>query len=297
MADQDHLAHVVLASYYAVSNSAPSIARATIERMEDPSPPGPARTPRISVVRVLARLVDRTIFPLPLPIRISMRVHTPPGEHGLSAALFPLLGAFGGAISVAAAHGALRLWPAALAAVLAWIVQSLVFVFDYDGLVDCADALPIRRKREDIMRIFKDPNMGAFGGTALLLVAGGQLAAVASVPTSRLIATLWVTAVVSRWGQLVVAYRAKPAYEKSTAKPFIDGLRAPHFAFATLATAAITYLLLDWQLATAVLASATLVALAGRYLSVVRLGGVVGDVMGAVSSLVALTTLLVAATR
>ena len=98
----------------------------------------------------------------------------------------------------------------------------------------------MRRKREDILRIWKDPAMGALGGTGLVLLVAGQFAAIVTVPTAPLLPALFGTAVNSRRAQVVVVHKAAPAYEKSTAKPFIDELGWPHFLAATAATCAVS---------------------------------------------------------
>ncbi len=83
---------------------------------------------------------------------------------------FPLAGALVGAAGAALALGALRLWPAAVAATLAVAATVwLTAAFHEDGLADTFDGLLGAAAREKALVIMKDSRIGSYGAVVLVL--------------------------------------------------------------------------------------------------------------------------------
>jgi adenosylcobinamide-GDP ribazoletransferase len=195
---------------------------------------------------------------------------------------FPVVGACIG-LAVAAVYAGARVLlpplPAATLAVAAGI--GLTGAFHEDGLGDTADAFGGGRDREHTLGILKDPRLGTFGvlavAASLLLRAG----AVAALAPAAALAALPAAHALSR-ATVVAAMRSFPAAAGA-------GLGASTWAAlsrrqALLGTAtglAIALVLLGNVALWAAAASAVAAWLLAR-LAVRRIGGVTGDVLGAI---------------
>jgi adenosylcobinamide-GDP ribazoletransferase len=194
---------------------------------------------------------------------------------------FPLVGLGIGALLAGVAWAASWLFPPAVTAVLVVALwAALTGALHLDGLADCGDGLlpPVSRERR--LEIMRDPRVGAFGATVLVLVLLLKAAALASLAVTwpaLLLAPLW-----ARWLLLVAARRpsARPGGMGASLGPVLDARR---LALAALLPIVLTGGVGVWHwpviaaTGTALLASLGVLWLAQR-----RLGGVTGDVFGAV---------------
>ena len=217
-------------------------------------------------------------------------------------AFYPLTGALigGGLAGLAYLLGMSRLpltaplLPAALI-LAAWV--GITGGLHLDGWADCCDALFVPASRERRLEILRDPRLGSFGGIGLAMLLVVKLAAIQGIvalPERRLL--LFVIPPAARWA-LVLAARAFPlARPDGMAASFRKGLGARELVVATvtvLLVAALSTALTGWR-ALIPLAVAPLVMLVMARLAVGRLGGLTGDVYGAIVEL-AETAALVAA--
>jgi adenosylcobinamide-GDP ribazoletransferase len=118
---------------------------------------------------------------------------------------FPLVGVAVGAVVGGAWWAAGRLWPAAVAAVVAVAVDAAVTgCLHLDGLADAADGLLPAVDRRRRFEIMADPRVGAFGAVALVVALTMRTTALAVVTAHPLaVVGLWcgsrtVMAVVAR---------------------------------------------------------------------------------------------------
>jgi adenosylcobinamide-GDP ribazoletransferase len=106
---------------------------------------------------------------------------------------FPLVGVVVGALVGTVWWAAGRLWPAAVAALLATCADAAITgCLHLDGLADAADGLlaPVDAGRR--LEIMADPRVGAFGAVTLVLVLGLRVGALAAAPARPLVlAGLW----------------------------------------------------------------------------------------------------------
>jgi len=232
-----------------------------------------------------------TVVAVPPPARVDRRV------GGLAMALAPAVGALLGAVA------ALVLWAGGLvlgellAALLAvGALAVLTRLIHWDGLADLADGLGSGRPADGALQVMRRGDVGPFGVVAVVAVLGVQVAATAEVGPAGLVAAV----VLGRWGLPLACRSGVPA-----ARP--DGLGAAVAGAVTgvlLAAAGTGTLLLLAVVgyagpvpglalvAAAVAATAWAIALAA--VAVRRLGGITGDVLGAVvesTTAVALLTL------
>lgn len=114
-----------------------------------------------------------------------------PNERTLS--WFPLVGIAVGAVVGTAWWVAGRVWPAALAAVIAVAVDAAVTgCLHLDGLADAADGLLPAVGRARRLEIMADPRIGAFGAVVLVLVLSLRVTALAvTVARPLVVVGLW----------------------------------------------------------------------------------------------------------
>ena len=197
------------------------------------------------------------------------------------------------------ATGPGRLLGAALAvAVIAVLTGGL----HLDGLADTADGLGSRRPAAAALDIMRRPDIGPMGVGALLLLLLVQVSAIAAVPRPSLAAAALVLAEVTGRVSVVIA-TAAPAARPGGFGALVAGRttaaeRALTVAALACAVAAAGLTFGGPQLAVGGLAAALAGLLAGRLLqrtAQLRLGGMTGDVFGAILQVSATAVLLVAA--
>ena len=179
----------------------------------------------------------------------------------------------------------------------------------YDGLMDVADAFLGRRSREERLRIMKDSHVGAMGVTVIILLLVVELSAIYALPVHVVgssgrfrWAALLVFPVLGRWVMAYLCVRFPYARAEGTAAPMVRESRLRHLALATaLAVAALVgsfVFLVNIPLLIAVLFvfSLAFAELLGRIFSR-SLGGITGDVIGAVGMLSECLILIILASR
>jgi adenosylcobinamide-GDP ribazoletransferase len=200
---------------------------------------------------------------------------------------FPLVGAVIGAIVGGSWWLAARVWPAAVAAVVAVGVDAAITgAMQLEGLAHTMDGLIPSADRARRLEIMADRRIGAFGSVALLLVLALRIVTL-SATTSRPLAViaLWIG---SRTLMAVIASTVSNAHEAQ-----IPGGGAPSSFVRDSSTSASVISAYGLALATAcavlgfgsrgiaMLGAEVIVALAVTWLAVRRLGGYTGEVLGA----------------
>ncbi|HSR29608.1 MAG TPA: adenosylcobinamide-GDP ribazoletransferase [Anaerolineae bacterium] len=230
-----------------------------------------------------------------LPVRGAHQLNE--SDWGRATAWYPAVGLVLGALLAGLDWGLGWLLPGGVVSALllvAWV--ALTGALHLDGFVDCCDALLASVSRERRLEILRDVHVGAFGvvGAVLLLlvkyVTLATLPAVVRLPALLLIPTL------GRWGMtgavLLFPYARSGAGLGQKAKA---GAGSGQLAIATLTALAAAglawWLGLGWSaLALLILTAVAVLALGGWVQS--KLGGLTGDVYGAICELVETTSLL-----
>jgi len=206
---------------------------------------------------------------------------------------FPVVGA-GVGLAVAGVYAAalqlLPPLPAAAVAVVAGV--CLTGAFHEDGLGDTADAFAGGWDRDSTLRILQDPRLGTFGVLAVAASLLLRVAAVAALAPAAALAALPAAHALSRAGA-VAAMATLPAAGTglgATSTRSLSRRRALAGAAAGLAVAlALLGAAAAWAAAATALAAYLLGRLARR-----RIGGVTGDVLGAIQQLGEILVLLAA---
>ena len=201
---------------------------------------------------------------------------------------FPVVGLVVGALVGGSWWVAGRVWPPAVAALVAVAADAaLTGGLHLDGLADSADGLipPVSRERR--FEIMADPRVGAFGVVALVVVLGLRVATLAATPAKVLaVAGLWCG---SRTLMATVARTQPYAHsDGGTASAFVAPGAARQTFVARYGVAAYGLALAFGLavLATGVRGIAVVAAEIAAGVAVVwfarrRLGGYTGDVLGA----------------
>jgi adenosylcobinamide-GDP ribazoletransferase len=206
---------------------------------------------------------------------------------------FPLVGACVGAATAGSFVLALKLWPAAVAAVLA-IAFGLLLTggFHEDGATDATDGLGGGWTRERVLEIMKDSRIGAYGAMALWCLLALRWASLVAFERKALLA-LPLAMALGRWS-IAFLLRLLPPIGQGLAKEVHKGLGWGAYLAASLFAGAFAlaarHLGLPHVLQ-AVAASAVAALLWALYLRR-RLGGHSGDLLGAGNQLVEAAALL-----
>ena len=183
-----------------------------------------------------------------------------------------------------------------LAAVLAvTTLAALTRGLHLDGLADLADGLGSRQPAARALEIMTRSDIGPFGVVALVLTLAVQVAALAQAQALGRGVPAVITAVVT--GRLALTWacrRGVPAAPGAVLGALVAGTVRPAVAAvitaAALAAAAAAGLIFGIALVAGLAAALALTALAVR-----RLGGITGDVLGALAEVATAVCLLVTA--
>ena len=220
-------------------------------------------------------------------------VRSAPDDLAAAVVWFPVVGALIGAAVGGVAAGLGEIVPTAVAAAVAVLFGVAVTgAFHEDGLADTADALAGGWTRERRLEILADPRHGSYGVAALCGSIVLRVVAVAALAPAAAFAGLVAAHALGR-GAAVVAMGVVPL-----AKP--DGLGAGYARSVTTRRAAaagivalgIAALASGWwagPLAVAAVAAAALVA----FFAWRTIGGITGDVLGAIEQLAECAVLVV----
>jgi adenosylcobinamide-GDP ribazoletransferase len=226
--------------------------------------------------------------------RIPVRLREPV-DHARVVPWFGVVGAAIGGVVGGVAAGLGELIPTAVAAACAVAVGLLVTgAFHEDGLADVADAFGGGWTVERRLEILKDSRHGTYGVAALCTSIVVRVVALASIAgPAAILASVVAAHTLGRCAAVGAMVSAPPATDSGLGVSAAAALRPVPTSLGLLAGVTITALLCGWWtlpfLGTAIVGAAAVVALAVR-----KIGGVAGDVLGAVEQVVECLVLVVA---
>ena len=169
-----------------------------------------------------------------------------------------------------------------------------------DGLMDSADGLFSGREREKILEIMKDSRAGSFGVVAMILVAAIEISALtelANLSTWFLCAGIYCAPIIGRLMMVVTIGSFPYARATGMGKAFAQFTTRRTIIFATLET--ILFLLplnfidkIFFFSAAAASLAALIVTWRFATFATKKIGGVTGDIYGAVTMLTEMFTLI-----
>ncbi|MGD9705037.1 MAG: adenosylcobinamide-GDP ribazoletransferase [Acidimicrobiia bacterium] len=202
-----------------------------------------------------------------------------------------LLGLVGGGVFAAASE---VLTPAVSAALSLVVTALLTGAFHHDGLADIADAFGGGWDRDQRLAIMRDSRHGTYGVMALVLSTAVQFSSLASMTAAWGLAALVAAHTLGRAAVIVVLVTTRPARDDGLGTDYSAGLgRSAVFVGAVIGVG-ITLLVLGLWAGLAVgavsLTSIAVVVLAQR-----KIGGMSGDVLGAIEQVGECAVLVVVA--
>ncbi len=216
---------------------------------------------------------------------------------------FPVVGLILGAILVAAdlllrsvdsmvTQGDSTLPPLLSAVLLTVILVVLTRALHLDGFMDCCDALFGGFDRKRRLEILRDPHVGAFAVTGVVCLLLLKASAILALPQAGRLWVLLLFPCLSRWA-VVLAMELFP-YVRSggIGTPFLNNTRRWQVAFALLVTV-IAALVIAGVAGLVLVAVTSAVAWCVGAWASKQLGGVTGDVYGAVIEVSEVAVLLV----
>ena len=217
--------------------------------------------------------------------RVPMPVVAGAADVGGAARWFPLVGgALGGAASLVAwvMRDLIELPPAITATVVVGLGAWVTGAIHLDGLADMADGFAGGRTREDVLRIMRDPVIGSYGATALVIVIATKVVALtALVERGAALPFLVAAPAISRW--TISALAAWLPYARADGG-LGQAVTTERDVMGLLVATAITVLIAAAALGIDALVTAALAALTAAWVGRAarrRIGGVTGDVFGA----------------
>ena len=210
-----------------------------------------------------------------------------------STVYFPLIGACVGAFGAAAYLLTLAWWPPTLAvlcsiAATIWITGA----FHEDGLADTFDGIGGGWTPDAMITIMKDSRMGTYGTVALLLVIAAKWNALSMLPAPVAWRAMLVGHVLGRWSSLpLIWWLPYVHHSQSKSKPFAASVTLARLVAGSLLSLLCCLLigtLLPW-----IICAALGVVVGGGWYVKRKLGGITGDVLGALNQLTELSAYLI----
>lgn len=201
---------------------------------------------------------------------------------GASLGWFPLVGLAIGSCLVAFDWAAGRLFPpSVVAALLVAAIGMLTRALHIDGLADSADGLFGGHTPERRLAIMRDSRNGSFGVAAVVLVLLLTHAALLSLPAASRRGVLLLAPALGRWA-MVLAVAAFPyARPEGLGRLYHEHAR-PWPALVAGGSAFLLSAVLFGMAGLALLALTSLLALGAGWFAYRRLGGLTGDIYGAI---------------
>ncbi len=226
--------------------------------------------------------------------RIPVHLHEA-ADHERAVPWFPIIGALIGALVGGIAAGLTELVPVAVAASVAVIVGLLITgAFHEDGLADIADAFGGGWTVERRLEILKDPRHGTYGVAALTGSIVLRVVCAASIASPAALFVAFVTAHTIGRGAAVAAMKsAPPALDSGLGVTAATSLRPVPTTVGLAAGVGLVALVAGWWVLP-FLGAAAVGTAAVVWLAVRKIGGLAGDVLGAVEQVVECLVMIVA---
>ena len=201
-----------------------------------------------------------------------------------SMAFYPIVGLLLG-LALAWANRLMFFWPPVLAdAATVALGVFLTRGLHLEGLADTADGLGSGVTTERALEIMKDSRSGSFAVMAVGLDLLLRWAALMALPGSVKFQALVLVPVLSRWAMVWAVYRSPYARAGGggLARPFAEGLTKLQMVVAAFSALILSVALL-WWIGGGLFLGVSLLALAAKYYYLGRLGGITGDLLGALN--------------
>ena len=244
----------------------------------------PPRTGFIGSFSLFRSLVVALQFLTLFPVRA--RGPLAPGELGRSLIFFPVIGAvIGGIMALVGSTLATIAPPLLTAAIIVALGLALTGVLHFDGLLDTVDGLFGGVHIEDRLAIMRDSRVGSFALAAGICDVLFRLVTVNILVDTGALGGLLMAATGSRCAMVYAVVAFKPARDSGFSSDFRVGTNALTVVLAALIALVVGYAAVGPASLVLMACAFTLTHFAGM-LAVSKVGGLTGDVYGAVNEIV-----------
>jgi len=206
-------------------------------------------------------------------------------DFGRSTRCFPLVGAVLGSIYMLTAYATVNFLPWEHINITIWLLMTVILTggLHYDGFMDTMDGLFSGRSRERMLEIMRDSRVGSFGALAAMCLLLFNWSAMKDIPESMSMMALFVMPVIGRMSMVLAIYAFPYARPEGMGKAFADMVDKETLGLAGLTA---VLLVVPWgQSAVLALVLGLIFGLLLAAYAARRLGGLTGDVYGAVELL------------
>lgn len=206
---------------------------------------------------------------------------------------FPVVGTLIGFATSAVLLVAREVFGSSVGSAIAVLFSVLVTGgFHQDGLADSADGLVGGWTPEQRLEILKDSRHGTYGVLALVLQVTIQVLAIAELPLASALGAVFVAHVIGR-STAVSVMRAGRGLAGGMGAAYVDGVTRRDVGVAVTISMVISVVATGWHGVLVVVVAYCLGRIFVAY-AIRRIGGIVGDVLGATEQIAETTVLLTA---
>ncbi len=210
-----------------------------------------------------------------------------------SAIYFPLVGLFLGLILVVTDYllSFINFTLILVSVILIILLIILTGGLHLDGLADTFDAFLSRKNKEETLRIMQDSHIGTMGGLAIISIILLKIALLYSIGVLLRPLALVLMCILSRWSLVLAMFLFNYARQEGKAKVFIQGMNLKIFILATII--ALVSALVIWKIKglMIMIIVALVTYLTGKVISN-KIGGITGDILGAMNEIAEVVILL-----
>ena len=237
--------------------------------------------------RFIIALQFLTIIPYDKDLKVTEE------DLGKSMLFFPLVGLFIGGCLVFSDKILSLLLP--LSVVNGLLITLLVLFtgsMHLDALADTIDGIAGGGDKTEKLRIMKEGNIGAMGAVGIIIVLMLKFLTLNDLPQTLKCQSLLIMLMMARWSQVTVSYFSDYAgLKKGLGFPFTKHAKFFTFILTTLIAVLFSYLLF---LGKGILIAGLILLICFTYSRFFKriLGGVTGDILGAINEIVEVTVLI-----
>lgn len=206
---------------------------------------------------------------------------------------FPLVGLVLGLILVGINHLLSSLYLEQLLINVILIVSLIILTggLHLDGLADTFDALSSRKDKPEMLKIMRDSHIGTMGVLSLIIIILIKLSVLFSLNVAIKNVSLIMMCVLSRYSLVFSMFLFPYARQEGKAKVFIEGMNLKIILLATIITLICSIILLKLKGLIVFILAVFFAFLLGKFITK-KIGGVTGDILGAINELAEVFILL-----
>jgi len=223
---------------------------------------------------------------------VSRKHEVTEGDLAKSMVYFPIVGFLIGVILNYSDKALAWIVPPSMAnAILLIMLVIITRALHIDGLADTLDGIMGGHDRTSRLEIMKDSRLGTAGALGIMLLLLMKYLCFNNLFDNDKASALLIAPMLGRWSQILMVFRADYGREQGIGSAFVGHLRSTGL-IATSVVALGLAIFVSGTWAAILIASVVLFTMICRWYLVRKLGGVTGDVIGAVSELNETLTLM-----